>query len=106
MAIFCAGWGILATPGTQGQELPFETLQLSRIRNQMGDRLRRQPNYTCVETVERSTRSGPKKNFQLRDTLRMEVALADGKEMFAWPGAKKFEATDLSDMVKDGAIGN
>jgi hypothetical protein len=106
MAIFCAGWGIFATPETQGQEIPFETLQLSRIRNQMVDQLRRQPNYTCVETVERSARSGPKKTFQLRDTLRLEVALADGKEMFAWPGAKKFEATDLSDMVKDGAIGN
>jgi hypothetical protein len=71
----------------------------------MVDQLRRQPNYTCVETVERSARSGARKSFQLKDTLRMEVALVDGKEMFAWPGAKKFEATDLSDMVKDGAIG-
>src|SRR5271170_3680195 len=101
MAIFCAGWGILAA-----QEIPAETIQLARIRDRMVAQLRQQPNYTCIETVERSARPGAKKNFQLKDTLRLEVALVDGREMFAWPGAKKFEATDLSDMIKDGAIGN
>jgi hypothetical protein len=106
MAIFCAGWGILATPEMNAQEIPFETLQLAHIHDHMVDQLRRQPNYTCVETVERSARSAAKKSFQLKDTLRMEVALVDSQEMFAWPGAKKFEATDLSDMVKEGAIGN
>jgi hypothetical protein len=106
MAIFCAGWGILATSEMNAQEIPFSTLQLAHIRDHMVDQLRRQPNYTCVETVERSARSGAKKNFQLKDTLRMEVALVDGKEMFAWPGAKKFESSDLRDMVKEGAIGN
>lgn len=106
MAIFCAARVILATPEMHAQEIPFETLQLAHIRDHMVEQLRRQPNYTCVETVERSARPGAKKNFQLKDTLRMEVALVDGKEMFAWPGARKFEATDLGDMVKEGAIGN
>jgi hypothetical protein len=101
MAILFAG-AVLST----AQEIPVETIQLAHIRDHMLGQLRRQPNYTCVETVERSARAGAKKSFQLRDTLRLEVALVDGKEMFAWPGAKKFEATDLSDMVKEGAIGN
>jgi hypothetical protein len=102
--IFCAGLGILA--GIKAQEIPAETIQLARIRDHMIGQLRRQPDYTCVETVERSARQGGRKSFQLKDTLRLEVALVDGKEMFAWPGSKKFEATDLSDMVKEGAIGN
>jgi hypothetical protein len=101
MAILFAGAVLLTA-----QEIPVETIQLAHIRDHMLDQLRRQPNYTCVETVERSARPGAKKSFQLRDTLRLEVALVDGKEMFAWPGAKRFEATDLSDMVKEGAIGN
>ncbi len=105
-AIFCAGVGILAAPEINAQDIPAETIQLGRIRDHMIDQLRRQPNYTCVETVERSSRQGARKSFQIKDTLRLEVGLVDGKEMFAWPGAKKFEATDLRDMVKEGAIGN
>ena len=92
MAIFCAARVILATPEMHAQEIPFETLQLAHIRDHMVEQLRRQPNYTCVETVERSARPGAKKNFQLKDTLRMEVALVDGKEMFAWPGAKEIRS--------------
>lgn len=101
MTLFCAGWAVLAA-----QEIPVETLQLVRIRDHMVEQLRRQPNYTCVETVERSARQGARKSFQTMDTLRLEVGLVDGQEMFAWPGAKKFEVTDLRDMVKQGAIGN
>ena len=36
----------------------------------------------------------------------MEVALVDGKEMFAWPGSRKFEQTDLRSMVTTGTFGN
>jgi hypothetical protein len=102
--IFCAGLGILAQ--MKAQDIPAETIQLSRIRDHMIAQLRRQPNYTCVETVERSARQDGRKSFQLKDTLRLEVALVDGKEMFAWPGSRKFEATDLRDMVKEGVTGN
>lgn len=79
---------------------------LARIRQHMLEHLRRQPNYTCVETVERSRRAGSTRKFHLQDTLRLEVALVDGKEMFGWPGAKKFEDTDLRNIVSEGAIGN
>jgi hypothetical protein len=40
------------------------------------------------------------------DTLRLEVALVGGKEMFGWPGSKKFEDVDITEMVQRGAIGN
>ena len=101
MAIFCAG--VLTVCA---QEIPPETLQLAHIRFHMLEQLREEPNYTCVESVERSRRAGAKKSFQLQDTLRLEVALVDRKEMFAWPGAKKFESADVRDLVKNGAIGN
>ena len=34
------------------------------------------------------------------------MALVDGNEMFAWPGSKKFEDSDVTKMVTSGAIGN
>ncbi len=82
-----------------------DLLTLARIKTVMTETLARQPNYTCIQQVERSRRRLPKRRFQLHDVLRLEVALVDGKEMFAWPGSRRFEQTDLTEMIADGAIG-
>jgi len=79
---------------------------LARIRVRAITNLERQPNYTCRETVERSHRLNSTHKFQWLDTVRLEVALVDGKEMFGWPGAKKFEDMELRNFVSQGAIGN
>jgi len=86
--------------------LPAESVLLGRIRAHMGEVLRHAPNYTCVETMERTRRIGPAHQFQMQDILRLEVALVDGKEMFAWPGSKKFESDDLRTLISGGAYGN
>jgi hypothetical protein len=86
--------------------LPPDLEALSKIRTRMIFNLRHQPNYTCVETIERSSRTRSNVRFKIADTLRLEVALVDGREMFAWPGSKKFEDSDLTKMVTSGAIGN
>jgi len=82
-----------------------ESNPLPRIRAQMAEFLRGQPNYTCTETIER-TRQAPASRAKVEDTLRLEVALVDGKEMFAWPGSKQFEDRDLSELVSTGMFGN
>ena len=79
---------------------------LTKIRTRMIFNLQHQPNYTCVETIERSTRPKLTNKLKLVDTLRLEVALVDGKELFAWPGSKKFEDSDVTKMITTGAIGN
>jgi len=71
----------------------------------MAEVLRGQPNYTCTETIER-TRQAPASRARVEDTLRLEVALVDGKEMFAWPGSKQFEDRDLREVVSTGMFGN
>jgi hypothetical protein len=86
--------------------LPPDLEALSKIRTRMVFNLQHQPNYTCVETIERASRAKSSARFKVVDTLRMEVALVDGKEMFGWPGSKKFEDSDVTKMVKSGAIGN
>jgi hypothetical protein len=83
-----------------------QTALLQRVRTHMVETLARQPNYTCLETVERSNRAGKEKEFRLVDTVRLEVALVDGREMFAWPGSKQFEDTDLRAFVPTGMFGN
>ncbi|MBX9602863.1 MAG: hypothetical protein K2X35_17800 [Bryobacteraceae bacterium] len=88
------------------QELSEETLLLARIRAHAVRTLQRQPNYTCLETIERSRRKAGTKRYELLDSLRMEVALVEGREMFAWPGEKNFEEKPLSDLVTNGAMGN
>jgi hypothetical protein len=87
-------------------ELSPELLLLARVRHHELQQLQRQPNFTCVETVERTQRTAATKRFQLVDTLRLEVALVGGRELFAWPGSKKFEDTEITDMIQRGAIGN
>lgn len=86
--------------------LPPASAQLARIRAHMADVLRHEPNYTCVETMERTRRTGATHQFDMQDTLRLEVALVEGKEMFAWPGSKKFESDDLRNLITTGAYGN
>jgi hypothetical protein len=95
-AIFMAAAG-----GISAQESDL----LPRIRAQMTELLQSQPNYTCTETIER-TRQASGNRERVEDTLRLEVALVDGKEMFAWPGSKQFEDREVSELVSTGMFGN
>jgi hypothetical protein len=79
---------------------------LGRIKVHMQQVLRHEPNYTCLETMERTRRVGLARQFQMQDTLRLEVALVEGREMFAWPGSKQFESDDLRSMISSGTYGN
>lgn len=81
LCIFCCG--ILGA-----QELSDQTTMLGRIRQKMADNLARTPDYTCLETIERSSTY---QRAHLLDRVRVEVALVSGKELSSWPGAEKFE---------------
>ncbi|MCP5113010.1 MAG: hypothetical protein GY953_19455 [bacterium] len=79
---------------------------MARIKEKMAINLARLPNYTCVQTVERSERRAPAKRVRVVDTLRLEVAMVNGNEMYSWPGASGFEEKDLRKVVPTGTIGN
>jgi len=82
-------------------------LTLARIKLKMSETLTRLPNYTCTQTIERSTRRAGSRRFQLLDSMRLEVALVEGKELFAWPGARRFEEREIKEFAPPGgAIGN
>ncbi len=74
--------------------------QLARIKSAVAENLSRLPNYTCTESIQRSE---PK--LMMLETIRMEVAFVDGKELFGWPGAAKIDESNVGKMI-DGSIGN
>lgn len=82
-----------------------QTILLQRARSVMSTNLRSLPNYTCLQTIERTERTGLNRKARLIDIVRIEVALVNGKELFAWPGSGKFVDTEIGDMVSGGAIG-
>ncbi len=103
MRIVAAMAGVLAL---RAQTVPpLEQEAFVKIRQRMEYHLSHQPNYTCVETMERFVRN-PAQAPRLVDTVRMEVALVDGHEMFGWPGSRSFDDADLTKMVTTGAISN
>jgi hypothetical protein len=106
MGILGAVAAMAAAQYDPGKPLDADVIRLARIKVVASENLLRLPNYTCLQTIERSRRRGPKHRFQLQDTVRVEVALVGGKELFSWPGAGKFEERRIGDMVGGGTIGN
>jgi hypothetical protein len=104
------GWGVamaVLAAGLLGQEAPPEPVGLlESIKAHVGEGLRRLPNYTCLQTIERYERERPRREFVLMDRLRLEVALVEGKEYFAWPGESRFEVSRITKLVPGGTIGN
>jgi hypothetical protein len=94
----------LSIAAAQSEVAP-EVLQLSRIKQHMKERLEQVPNYTCLETVERSERLSNTAKFKPIDTVRMEVAQVDGKEMFALPG-RQFDQSNPSAFANGGVMAN
>ena len=64
---------------------------LSRVREHMRDYLGRLPDYTCRVTIERSVRRSARTAYELTDRLRLEIAYANSREYYAWPGDDRFE---------------
>ena len=94
---------------------PVEYALLAKIKQTMKRNLQRVPNYTCLETIERSrrmprslvvSRDGGPGPFRSQDIVRLEVAEVEGKEFFSRPGARDFHETSLEAFVNGGMIGN
>jgi hypothetical protein len=84
-----------------GQDLPAKSQALGgQIREHMAENLARLPNYTCLETIDRTVRRPASKKLLFRDRVRLEVAFIEAKEMFSWPGSGNFEP-DLSTLIPE-----
>lgn len=82
-----------------------EDLLLRRARVHMSGLLNSLPNYTCLLTTQRYLQLPKDKRPEFLDRLRLEVALADGRELFAFPGSGRFSEAELRDLIPGGASG-
>lgn len=78
--------------------------QLARFKEKIRQAMTSIPNYTCLETIERARRTPPL-NFMPADTVRLEVSVVAGKELFARPGARRFEDREAASLTPEGAMG-
>lgn len=85
-------------------DLPAELVTLGKIKARMRQNLDRLPNYTCLETIERDqSREG--KPFERLDLIKMEVANVGTRELYSWPGSRRFDEKGLTDLVIGGMAG-
>ena len=76
---------------------------LTRIRQHMADNLARLPNYTCLETIERTAKPPRSKRFLTIDRVRLDVAYIGKQELYSWPGEGKFQEKTIGQIVGSGA---
>ena len=100
-----AALAMLGGTALPGQDLPQWVLELSRIKRQAKAELIRLPNFACVESINRFERAPGSEVFKPADTIRLEVAFVEGKELFApVGGAGGFQEPQLSELAR-GARG-
>ncbi len=78
--------------------------QLARFQEKVRQDMTGIPNYTCLETIERAHRDPHGRSFKPVDTVRLEVSSVAGKELFAWPGGRRFGEQDVTSLV-NSAVG-
>jgi len=98
---------------------------LAHLRDRVWEHARGVPNHMCVESVQRdryeplagkSVRScdrvldarsqgNGRLRLDLTDWLRLDVGMADGREIFSWTGAAKFEEGEIDELIPEGAFG-
>ena len=89
------------------QDLPPGVLLVSRIKARVKEQIAHMPQYTCLETLQRSRkRSGPKGETKSQDTVRLEVLFTGHKEFFDSPGGRDFKEENPRVFVGSGLIGN
>jgi hypothetical protein len=108
---------VLAAQGPQDQADLYQ-----HVRQRVLDGALRRTNFTCVQTITRRTYVAPPKKrpppcdeiirdhnvgkhslpLVLWDRLRVDVAIADKREVYSWVGAARFEQSDLQQLVGGG----
>ncbi len=81
-----AGFAVAA--GAQPDDL------LARAKRAMRQRLETTPNHACVLEIDRLVYdAGVRSRYRSKDLSRLEVAVADGRELFGWPGEASTQPT-------------
>jgi hypothetical protein len=100
-------WGLLAALSlipVRGQDLTLNVV-LPHIQHKVAEYVAAIPNYTCTEIIHRYQRPRRVKEFQMLDTIKLEVAVLNGTERFALAGSTEFGDQDLLKEIVGGSYG-
>ena len=84
------------------REPPPDQVLLTRVREHIQRSLDRLPDYTCLETIERSSRSKNANRFVVRDVVRIEVAHVGDRELYGLPGLGGFQEAIPRELIGSG----
>jgi hypothetical protein len=125
-----ARWGLVTLVvasglAALGQQPPEPADVLRRTQQHLLPDLARLPRYTCVQTITRKYFRAPfshprscagmiqahdERTGELKSTgwdrLRLEVAIAEGQNVFSWVGAARFEDDNLEELAGRGPLGS
>src|SRR6516225_6872774 len=101
-----------------GQEPADADAALRRTRERLLAELARMPRYTCVQTINRryfrprsdgaspanlTPESEPQGKLVQWDRLRLDVAVVEGKNVYSWVGAPRFEGDTVEQTLNQFA---
>jgi hypothetical protein len=114
-------WLVWLAAPAMGQTDPGQLLL--QVRDKVLRSLGRLPRYMCTQTINRSQYEPDRHTYikncedlerqrdiqwklmhTVSDRLRLDVAVAAGREMYSWVGEKQFVNRSLADIVNDGSI--
>ena len=95
---------LLSMTAALAGELPESVIQLARVKSEVTRWLEHLPNYTCLVTVQRTAQSRPGRAFNPVDTMWYDIAHSDGRELFAWPGSRRFAERPITTAITYGVI--
>jgi len=78
---------------------------LDNVKARAQENLKRLPDYTCTENVERSLKARRERRPRHWDTVRLNVAYVGGKELFGFPGTGRIDQSEVDRLV-GGSISN
>jgi hypothetical protein len=98
---------------------------MARVRERVLATVDRLPNYMCTQTIDRAQyapvkiiqtsscaermrwrKRGLEQSLTTSDRLRLDVGVADKREIYSWVGENSFRNRSLSDLVGEGTISN
>ena len=110
---------LLAAAFLTEQTSPDPSDILNRARFHIASLTRGLPEYTCVQTIDRSYLERPRNtdcdqaaadkkrgrtplSLHVTDRVRIEVSQGEGQEIHSWPGAEDFQTGSIDELIERG----
>jgi hypothetical protein len=121
---------LIAVAAAHGQTARDPNTVLDQAIERLQEMAHRLEKYVCIETVERSyyQRLAPRHaaavaeaapacgpvaaeaadrsplHLESTDRVHLEVSVSQGRELHSWPGATRFDARDVDELIGDGPV--